>query len=212
MKEYDVTITETLQRTVTVEAASRLEAEEKVTDAWDHQDYVLGAEDFTGVAFDTVAERDLTTEKEKIEVLLVKPNMYPKKAVIGKELEDLQSAVAGDIEVVYPFEDAVGIILNGEGKILGLPLNRAAYTEDGDLYDIYAGNFLIVGLTEDDFGSLTPEQLEKYEKLFHQPETFVRMGKGVIAIPLPDERVREMEQKPANSLEPVKTAPVMDIR
>ena len=53
----------------------------------------------------------------------------------------------------------MAIILNESGKINGLPLNRAIYTEDGDMQDIYAGDFLVVGLTEDDFGSLTSEQI-----------------------------------------------------
>ena len=38
-------------------------------------------------------------------------------------LEDLQAMVGGDIEVTYPFEDEVAIILNESGKINGLPLN-----------------------------------------------------------------------------------------
>ena len=54
-------------------------------------------------------------------------------------------------------------------NINGLPLNRAIYTEDGDMQDIYAGDFLVVGLTEDDFGSLTSEQMQKFEEKFHQP-------------------------------------------
>ena len=63
----------------------------------------------------------------------------------------------------------MAIILNESGKINGLPLNRAIYTEDGDMQDIYAGDFLVVGLTEDDFGSLTSEQMQKFEEQFHQP-------------------------------------------
>ena len=39
-------------------------------------------------------------------------------------------------EVTYPFEDEVAIILNESGKINGLPLNRAIYTEDGDMQDL----------------------------------------------------------------------------
>ena len=45
------------------------------------------------------------------------------------------------------------------------PLNRAIYTEDGDMQDIYAGDFLVVGLTEDDFGSLTSEDVYKRQAL-----------------------------------------------
>ena len=47
MKKFDVEITETLQRKVSVEAASQEDAERMVTQAWNNQDYVLDSGDFT---------------------------------------------------------------------------------------------------------------------------------------------------------------------
>ena len=41
MKDYDVTITETLEMTVTVNAASRMEAEQLVNKRWKKGDYIL---------------------------------------------------------------------------------------------------------------------------------------------------------------------------
>ena len=49
MKKFDVEITETLQRTVTVEAASQEEAERMVDRGWRDGDYVLTDEDYVGV-------------------------------------------------------------------------------------------------------------------------------------------------------------------
>ena len=135
MKKFDVEITETLQRKVSVEAASQEDAERMVTQAWNNQDYVLDSGDFTGVDFKTVGEHEMA-ETRTMNVLLVQPNAYPKKISVGTELEDLQAMVGGDIEVTYPFEDEVAIILNESGKINGLPLNRAIYTEDGDIKPI----------------------------------------------------------------------------
>ena len=51
MKEYDVTITETLKMTVTVKAESQLEAEQIVSDNWRNQEYILDADNFAGVDF-----------------------------------------------------------------------------------------------------------------------------------------------------------------
>lgn len=51
MKEFDVTITETLKMTVTVEADSQLEAEQLVSDRWNNSEYILDAENFTGADF-----------------------------------------------------------------------------------------------------------------------------------------------------------------
>ena len=209
MKKFDVEITETLQRKVSVEAASQEDAERMVTQAWNNQDYVLDSGDFTGVDFKTVGEHELA-ETRTMDVLLVQPNAYPKKISVGTELEDLQAMVGGDIEVTYPFEDEVAIILNESGKINGLPLNRAIYTEDGDMQDIYAGDFLVVGLTEDDFGSLTSEQMQKFEEKFHQPQMFVRMGRSIMAISVPDDMVKKMEEKAAKSQEKSKPAPDRD--
>lgn len=194
MKQYDVTITETLQRTVSVEAGSQLEAEQAVEDAWNHQDYVLGAEDFVGADFKMVAEREIQ-QKQTMDVLLVQPGAYPKPVTVGMELEDLQAMVGGDIEATYPYDDPAALVMNEEGKLSGMPLNRALRTDDGDIYDIVAGDFLVVGLTEDDFGSLSPELMAKYEKQFHQPETFIKMGRSVMAIPLPDDMVKDNDDR-----------------
>ncbi|MDD4509305.1 MAG: DpnD/PcfM family protein [Oscillospiraceae bacterium] len=51
MKEYDVAITETLKMTVTVEADSPEEAEQKASDNWHNSEYILDADNFTGVDF-----------------------------------------------------------------------------------------------------------------------------------------------------------------
>ena len=32
--------------------------------------------------------------------------------------------------------------------------------------------------------------MEKFEKEFHQPEMFVRMGRSIMALPLPDDKVK----------------------
>ena len=130
-------------------------------------------------------------------VLLVEPGKYPQPVEIGTELEDLQKAVGGYIEVTYPFDEQVGIVMNEEGKINGMDLNRALRDDDGRIYDVVAGPMLVVGLTEESFGSLTPDQMQKFEQQFHQPEVFLQMGKGIMALPMPDEAVKLQEDKAA---------------
>lgn len=212
MKEYDVTITETLEKNVKVEAASREDAEEAVKKAYYNSEYVLDAENFTGVQFTTQAERDIQQEqKPTMDVLLVKPGMYPQQVQIGCELEDLQAAVGGCIQAVYPFDDPVAIICNEEGKLNGSELNRCLRDDEGQIYDILAGDFLITGLTEDDFGSLTPEQMQKFEKMFHQPEMFVKMGRSLMALPVPDDRVKKSDAPEKADMSPKKSASDRDV-
>ena len=212
MKEYDIKITETLEKTVTVEAASREEAEEQVRQAYYDSEYILDSENFTGVEFGTEAEREIVQEqKHLMDVLLVKPGMYPQAVQIGSELEDLQKAVGGDIEAVYPFNEEVALVVNDEGKINRSELNRALRDDNGQIYDIIAGDFLVVGLGEEDFASLSPELMEQFEKEFHQPEMFVRMGRSVMALPLPDDKVRAAEAPKKAEVMPQKNSPDRDV-
>ena len=187
MKEYDVKITETLEKTVTVEAKSRADAEEQVRSAYYNSEYILDSENFTGVEFGTTEEREIQQEQaETMTVLLVKPHMYPQQVQIGCDLEDMQKAVGGDIEAVYPFNEPVALVMHDEGKIMGKDLNRALRDGDGEIYDIIAGDFLVVGLGEEDFSSLSPELMKQFEEHFHhnnmQLRQCVRRQKHYLAL------------------------------
>lgn len=117
---------------------------------------------------------------------------YPGKTAqvieIDGSLESMQQFVGGYLQAVYPFDDPVAIICNEEGKLNGLPLNRALYTEDGEMVDIACGNIMIVGLGEEDFASLQGELLEKYLEKFKHPESFIKIGGDILAIKLPEEQ------------------------
>jgi hypothetical protein len=119
-------------------------------------------------------------------VLVVEPGKRPIVKEIETGLEPLQKAVGGLIEAVYPFEEPVAIVCNEEGKLLELPLNRALLDENGHVYDIIAGTFLVVGLTEDNFGSLDDALLEQFQTRFRQPETFVYVNGHLKVIPWGD--------------------------
>ena len=135
-------------------------------------------------------------EKNTLTVLEIAPGHYPKQVEIDPDLKALQQAVGGNIGASYPFSDPVAIVYNDEGKLMGLPLNRALRDEHGQTYDVLTGNFLVVGLGKEDFASLSPELAQKYEQHFHQPETFIRLGGHLVILPTPDEAVQPSEEKP----------------
>ena len=64
MKSFDIEITETLQRTVSVIADSREEAEQMVDDGWHNGDYVLVSVEFFDVDFKSVGDKDLSYDKK----------------------------------------------------------------------------------------------------------------------------------------------------
>lgn len=122
-------------------------------------------------------------------VLMVEPGKAPYEKDIGDGLKAMQDAVGGYIQAVYPYEDPVALVCNEEGKIEGLPLNRALKTEEGEIYDIISGNFFICGLGEENFCSLSPELAEKFKEEFKHPESFMRLCGKIVAIkePIPGE-------------------------
>jgi len=69
-----------------------------------------------------------------LSVLKIAPGQYPQQVEIDNDLKALQEAVGGTIAAVYPFADPVAIICHDEGKLMGLPLNRALRDEDGQMY------------------------------------------------------------------------------
>ena len=121
--------------------------------------------------------------------LVVEPGKKPYVKDISFSLESLQKEVGGDIQAVYPFHEPVALICDEEGKLKGKPLNRALRDEAGNIYDVMAGTFLVVGLGEDDFAALEPELLEKFGQHFEIPEMFAQInGKLIVtAMRSPDD-------------------------
>ncbi|MGL4668667.1 MAG: DpnD/PcfM family protein [Saezia sp.] len=51
MQNYKITITETLQKEVSIEAGSRTQAEQLAEQNWKNSEYILDADNFVGVTF-----------------------------------------------------------------------------------------------------------------------------------------------------------------
>lgn len=118
-----------------------------------------------------------------MKVLRVEQYKPPFVKEIDPGLESLQHEVGGWIEATYPFEDDVAVICNEEGKINGMELNRALRDENGEVLDAIAGPFLIVGLGDEDFISLSDDLIDKYRDIFAQPEVFIRTNSGLLVLP-----------------------------
>ena len=103
-----------------------------------------------------------------MDVLLFEPGKYPRSVSVDT-LEEMQQLVGGWITATYPFDDPVAVVANDEGLFLDLPFNRMV-----DPYHPIVGNFFLAGIGKEDFISLSPELMEKYEKALHDPQILVR--------------------------------------
>lgn len=122
-----------------------------------------------------------------MQVVIVEPKKKPTVQDINDDLEAMQKIVGGTIQAIYPFEEAIALICNDEGKFLNLPLNRALRDSTGCVYDIVAGTFFLCAAPpdSDNFASLTEEQTQTCLKRFAVPEQFIQVGDAVFVLPAP---------------------------
>lgn len=132
---------------------------------------------------------------EKIKALVIEPQKPPCVQEIGSDLKSLQEAVGGYIEAVYPYEEPAALIVNEEGKLEGLPLNRSLRDDDGNVFDISAGTMLVVGLGDETFCSLTEDQIQRFTEEFRIPEQFIRLNGHILSIPMEEPAEEQNKQE-----------------
>lgn len=109
-------------------------------------------------------------KENTITVLKVAPGCFPEVVTLQNELRALQEAVSigadyvGLIEIVY-LDRKTCILLNEEGKLIGLEPNRRLGG------DILCGVFYVLGTDDEgEFTSLENAELERYCHMFAKPE------------------------------------------
>jgi hypothetical protein len=103
--------------------------------------------------------------EDLLRIVMVEPGQPAYEAELTPNLRSMQRAVGGLIEVTYPFEGNAVLVSNDEAKLLDMQGNRRLAGQ------VYAGPMFIVGDDgEDNFCSLTDEQIAKYTEQFAQPE------------------------------------------
>lgn len=103
---------------------------------------------------------------EQINVLVVEPGYAPYEKTIPHTIDAMQEIVGGLITAIYPYEEPVAIVANDEGILLGMDFNRSVEGGYGGIF----GPFFVCGLTEDNFCSLSQEQMTQFKQKFHCAE------------------------------------------
>lgn len=126
-----------------------------------------------------------------MKVLMVEPKIEPYEKELNG-LREMQAAVGGIIQALYPFEDNVAVVCNDEGLLEGLEFNRSLPSGYMGVF----GSFFICGLREEDFCDLSPAQMATYKKMFHKAELLLGTNdKGLVTLCVEPQKKQAQAEK-----------------
>lgn len=110
---------------------------------------------------------------EEVQIVVVEPNKKPYKGMMHNSLEAMNAIVGGYIEIINIGKSNTGatiaITVNEEGKLMGLPVNRAIVG-----FDILVGTFFITAYNmQGDNISLTDQEANHFIKRFTPIEVYL---------------------------------------
>jgi Domain of unknown function (DUF3846) len=109
---------------------------------------------------------------DQIQVVIIEPSKKPYKKTIANELSAFNDIVDGYIENVFIGEKKnkkFGIVVNEEGKLRELPVNRIIVG-----YDVLVGSMFITAYNyEGDNVSLTDAEADRFIRLFTPVEVYL---------------------------------------
>lgn len=115
-----------------------------------------------------------------MKVIVLRPHQKACIEEIDNDLASYQNLVGGYIEIIAPFSDGVVLVCNEEGKINGLPLNRAIRDEDGNVLDIIAGTAFLCDGSGEELKELEEHQMKILLAQFLFPEEFAMLDGEII--------------------------------
>lgn len=112
-------------------------------------------------------------------VIAVEPNKKAHTRIIDDDLNALQKAVGGNIETIYLNDDPIVIVCNSERKLNGKKMNHALTNDNGEIYDILSGTFLVAGVNSNgELTSIPGELVEKYLDRYEILHVFAKGDDG----------------------------------
>ncbi len=142
---------------------------------------VRNEEELLRLAAEVVAKAEKNAEEnprtEEVLIVVVEPQKIPYRKYIKNDLDHMKKIVGGWIEHISIAERAngsrIGIILNEEGKLIGLPANRIINGRSGNS-DVLVGTFFITAHNlEGDTISLTDQEAADYIHRFSNTSVYL---------------------------------------
>ena len=106
-----------------------------------------------------------------MKAILIEPHAAPIELEIENNGGSFREYLGGPVERFCPFDDKVVLYRSVYGKMLNMPFNRAIRNEQGDIIELIAGSFLILGVDDQsNLVGLSDSLASKYLEIFREPE------------------------------------------
>ena len=99
---------------------------------------------------------------KRLKILVVTPGKPPQVRDICGGFPAIREIVGGETEELCPFADAASIVRNQRGDELRLPVNCLLKNGSGQPVDVIHGTFVVVGICDGGYASLTDAQILRY--------------------------------------------------
>lgn len=128
-----------------------------------------------------------------MKILVVEPCKHPEVRDIDGSLKSMHEIIGSGVHATHPFDDSVDVVTTDMGQLIEQPMNRVLRDDDGRVDDVLCGTFLICGVSDEDYISLTDEQIKRYTQLFYVPEVFLYIGDRIMVLQVSDYEGEEMQ-------------------
>ena len=94
-----------------------------------------------------------------IRILVTEPGKPPVARFVRNNMDVMNEIVGGNIREVDPFSVPAALLYNGKGDEQGLPRNFPLKNGNGEPYELIRGTFLMAGVRDGHYDSLTDTQI-----------------------------------------------------
>ena len=103
-----------------------------------------------------------------IRILVTEPGKPPVARFIRNDMTVMEEIVGENIREIDPFSVPAALLYNGKGDEQGLPRNFPLKNGNGEPYELIRGTFLVTGVRDGRYVSLTDAQILTLRELIRR--------------------------------------------
>lgn len=116
-----------------------------------------------------------TKKERKIRCILVRPHQLPEELHIANTISSIEKQIGGSFTLmdIPELGNGIAVIIRKEADIFSPEKNRPLFDHDGRPYGCICGDFIVAGLSDGLFRSLSESEYVRVKRKYEQPYKIV---------------------------------------